>query len=91
MQTVEIATKCGKIKGIDEGEFVLFKGIKYANAKRWEYPTAVTSWDGVYDATEWGDCSYQRRSFEPDEQCNAFYHREFRQGLNLHTARTANT
>lgn len=81
MQTVEITTKCGKIKGVDEGAFTLFKGIKYANAKRWEYPMQITSWDGVYDATEWGDCSYQRRAFEPDEQCNAFYHREFRRGL----------
>lgn len=81
VKTIEINTRCGAIKGIDNGKFNLFKGIKYANAKRWEYPTVIDSWDGIYDATEWGDCSYQRRAFEPDEQCNAFYHREFRRGL----------
>lgn len=80
MKTVEITCPCGKIKGIEKENTLEFRGVKYANAKRWEYPEQVTAWDGVFDATFHKDCSYQRRSFEPDEVCNAFYHNEFRRG-----------
>ncbi len=76
----EKATSCGKIKGIENEKILEFRGIKYANANRWEYPTAINSWDGVYDATRFGACSYQQRGFEADENCNAFYHNEFRRG-----------
>lgn len=81
MQNIKINTPCGKILGIDNDDYVEFRGIKYANAKRWEYPTPVTSWEGTYDATEYGECCFQRRAFEDDADCSAFYHREFRQGL----------
>lgn len=74
----EKETALGKIRGIKRGNILEFRGIKYANAKRWEYPTAVDSWNVVYDATKFGACSYQQRSFEDDEKCNAFYHNEFR-------------
>ena len=78
---VEINTKCGKIKGLAFDYHNEFRGIKYATAARWEYPKLITSWDGVYDATEFGACSFQRRSFEDDSQCNPFYHKEFRRGM----------
>lgn len=81
MNNIEIKTSCGNIKGIDNNDYVEFRGIKYANADRWEYPTQITSWDGTYDATEFGECSYQRRGFEDDATCNAFYHKEFRKGM----------
>lgn len=84
MNTVEKNTPCGKIKGIEKEGIVEFRGIRYATAPgRWEYPETVTSWEGVYDATADRECSYQRRSFEPDEVCNAFYHNEFRRGLSF--------
>ena len=83
MNFIEKDTKCGKIKGIDQGDYLEFRGIKYAEAGRWEYPREVSSWDGVYDATYFKDCSFQRRSFEPDEVCNKFYHKEFRRGLSF--------
>lgn len=83
MKNIELKTPCGAILGIDKEETIEFRGIKYANAKRFEYPTEITQWDGVYNATEFGECSYQRRGFEPDEQCNAFYHKEFRKGMDF--------
>ena len=60
-----IMTKCGEIRGTTcqwDG-VVAYKGIRYATAGRWEYPTPVTHWDGVYEATEYGNCSYQPRAF----------------------------
>lgn len=80
MVTAELETLCGKIKGKEHEKYVEYRGIRYAEAKRWEYPTPVTKWEGVYDATEFGACSYQRRAFEEDARCNSFYHNEFRRG-----------
>ncbi len=76
--TFEKITSLGKICGIENENILEFRGIKYANANRWEYPKAVNSWSGTYDATRFGACSYQQRGFEDDEKCNAFYHKEFR-------------
>lgn len=83
MDKLKINTPCGEIEGIANGDVREFLGIEYAKAKRFEYPVITTSWKGVYDATAFGACSYQRRSFEEDARCNAFYHKEFRQGLNF--------
>ncbi len=80
MDTVKLTTPCGELKGIDRGDYLEFRGIKYATADRWEYPSVVESWDGEYDATEFGACCYQRRGFEEDAECNPFYHKEFRVG-----------
>ena len=83
MNTVKINTDCGEILGIAEEKFYEFRGIRYAEAKRFEYPAMITEWGGVYDATEFGACSLQRRAYEEDEKCNAFYHKEFRKGLSF--------
>ena len=51
-----INTPCGLIKGYDckvDG-VIAFKGIRYANAERFEYPVQVTSWNGIYDASKYG-------------------------------------
>lgn len=75
---------CGKIRGTDcrlDG-VIAFKGIRYATAGRWEYPRQVTEWDGVYDATSYGSCSYQPRAFYNEEENlkKFFYYNEFRKG-----------
>ena len=60
-----INTPCGALQGT-AGRVpgtAAYKGIRYATAGRWEYPVQVTHWDGVYDATRYGACSYQPRSF----------------------------
>lgn len=79
-----IMTKCGEIRGTScqwEG-VTAYKGIRYATAGRWEYPTIVTHWDGVYDATKYGSCSYQPRAFYNEEEVveKVFYYNEFRKG-----------
>ena len=79
-----ITTPCGKICGAPakiEG-IVAYKGIRYATAGRFEYPKEVTSWDGVYDATEYGACAYQARAFcnEADLPEKRFNYNEFRKG-----------
>ena len=64
-----INTPCGQIKGVKskyEG-VVAYKGIRYATANRFELPKLVTYWDGIYDATKYGNCSYQPRSFYNEE------------------------
>ena len=65
-----INTPCGNIKGTStkiEG-IVAFKGIRYATAKRFEYPKEITHWDDIYDASEYGNCSYQPRAFYNEEE-----------------------
>ena len=79
-----INTPCGDIRGTSSGidGIVAYKGVRYATAGRFEYPTEVTSWEGIYDATEYGACSYQPRSFynEEDMPKKIFYYNEFRKG-----------
>lgn len=79
-----INTPCGNIKGTStkiEG-IVAFKGIRYATAKRFEYPKEITHWDDIYDASEYGNCSYQPRAFYNEEENlkKIFYYHEFRKG-----------
>ncbi len=67
---------CGDIKGaLDEGAAV-FRGVPYAETKRFEAPQLVESWNGVYDGTkEEKDC-YQFSAFQSEE--GGFYAKEFR-------------
>ena len=79
-----VNTPCGEIRGC-AGRVpgtIAFKGIRYATAGRWEYPKQITSWEGVYEATEYGNCCYQPRAFynEEENQKKYFYYNEFRKG-----------
>ena len=79
-----VSTPCGELQG-GPGRVpgtAAYKGIRYATAGRWEYPKQVTAWEGIYDATRYGHCSYQPRAFY-DEELNEkkyFYYNEFRKG-----------
>ena len=79
-----IQTPCGAIRGVPGrvSGTVAYKGIRYATAGRWEYPVEVTGWEGVYDASEYGHCSYQPRAFYNEEENlkKIFYYNEFRKG-----------
>ena len=79
-----ITIPCGQIKGTQcqWPGVTAYKGIRYATAGRFEYPVEVTSWDGVYDASEYGNCSYQPRAFYDEETVleKIFYYYEFRKG-----------
>ena len=79
-----VNTPCGAVRGC-AGRVpgtAAYKGIRYATAGRWEYPKQVTAWDGVYDATAYGACSYQPRAFYNEEENlkKVFYYNEFRKG-----------
>jgi len=79
-----VNTPCGPIQGA-AGRIpgtAAYKGIRYATAGRWAYPRQVTGWDGVYDATAYGNCSYQPRAFYDEARTaeKAFYYNEFRKG-----------
>ena len=81
-----VNTPCGAVQGC-EGRVpgtAAYKGIRYATAGRWEYPVEVTGWEGVYDATAYGACSYQPRAFYNEEENlkKIFYYNEFRKGEN---------
>ena len=79
-----INTPCGEIEGTQcqWPGVIAYKGIRYATAGRFEYPKLVTQWDGLYDATKYGNCSYQPRAFYDEEQMieKVFYYNEFRRG-----------
>ena len=79
-----IKTPCGEMRGTATKyeDVVAYKGIRYATAGRFEYPTEVTAWEGVYDATRYGACAYQARSFYDEAQVpkKQFYYNEFRRG-----------
>ena len=79
-----VTTPCGPVQGMAGrvSGTVAYKGIRYATAGRWEYPKQVTAWEGIYDATQYGNCSYQPRAFYNEEENvkKYFYYNEFRKG-----------
>ena len=79
-----VKTPCGEVQGAAGrvSGTAAYKGIRYATAGRWEYPKEVTAWEGVYDATRYGNCCYQPRSFYDETQMpkKLFYYNEFRKG-----------
>ncbi len=81
MKYIQLQTPCGQIKGLNSENCYEFRGIRYATAERFEYPQEVTSWDGVYSALQYGNCACQHRAFDDDATVNAFYHKEFRRGI----------
>ncbi|MBQ8771665.1 MAG: carboxylesterase family protein [Clostridia bacterium] len=79
-----VNTRCGAVQGVQlSNGTIAYKGIRYATAGRFEYPTEVTSWEGIYDASDYGACAYQARSFvnEAELPQKAFYFNEFRCGV----------
>ena len=81
-----IQTPCGPIQGTAGARHgvAAYKGIRYAVAGRWEYPKVVAGWHGVYDATRYGNCCWQSRSFRaPEELEKEFYHNEFCKDLSF--------
>ena len=49
-----VETQEGKLRGFILDGIYTFHGIQYANAKRFQMPTPVESWEGVRDATNYG-------------------------------------
>ena len=49
-----VETQSGLLKGYSMDQVYIFKGIPYAQAKRFHMPEPVTPWEGVRDATSYG-------------------------------------
>ena len=81
MNEYTVQTACGAVKGIERKDSVLFQGIRYATAGRFEYPRPVTGWEGVYDATKQAVNCVQYDTFRKEEKDkDNFYYDEFRKG-----------
>ena len=76
-----LQTACGAVRGTERENGVLFRGIRYATAERFAYPTPVTGWEGVYDATKQELNCFQYDTFRPEaKETGNFYYEEFRKG-----------
>ena len=60
--TVRLRLPGGWVQGYVEGDVLVFKGIPYAHARRWEAPRRVDAWSGVLDARAYGPICPQRGS-----------------------------
>lgn len=49
-----VETKQGKVRGYIYDNISIFKGIPYAEAKRFHAPRQVKPWEGILDATNYG-------------------------------------
>ncbi|MBR4887720.1 MAG: carboxylesterase family protein [Clostridia bacterium] len=73
-----VQTACGPLQGVASTDGITaFKGVRYATARRFAKPQPVTHWDGLYNATEFGDACSQARTYVPE---SSFYGHEFREG-----------
>ena len=52
--TALVSTPAGLIKGYEHNGLSIFKGIPYAQAKRFHAPEPVEPWKGVFDASSYG-------------------------------------
>lgn len=75
---VRLETPCGPIKGLRREDHLLFQGVKFADAGRWEAPVVVERWDGEYDATRQGPLCCQHAQFYQDipEGYSRFYYEQ---------------
>lgn len=80
---MELKTKLGVIKGIERTNHIEYLGVRYAKAGRFEYAKPVEGWEGVYDATSFGDNCPQSRALYPhlEHPSRAFYFNEFRKNI----------
>lgn len=74
-ELVTIHTSCGDITGIQKDGYTEWRGIRYAEAERFEDPVLVTGWEGTYDATAWGARANQYYGFYnmADSNVSQFY------------------
>ena len=49
-----VQTEAGKLRGYEWDGSVIFKGVKYADAKRFMRPEKVQPWEGIKDANSYG-------------------------------------
>lgn len=71
-----VETKYGKISGIEQENYTVYKGIPYAKAPvgelRFKRPQKPESWSGVYAAE-----NFREKSMQRGRQVGSFYDKEF--------------
>ncbi|MFU9137373.1 carboxylesterase/lipase family protein [Erwinia tasmaniensis] len=64
---IRTETAEGRLKGEQENEVCVFRGIPYAappvGSRRWQPPKPVQPWQEERDATQWGNASWQNREY----------------------------
>lgn len=77
-ETVVLRTSAGTLRGIRRDGWLEFRGVPYATAERWEQAVPVTAWEGIRDATRWGDRCAQHKGFygTADTVVSQFYEDE---------------
>lgn len=64
-----IETKYGKLKGLDKGNYVEYRGVPYAKPPvgnlRWMAPREPECWEGVYQATDFKNSCVQEKHLSP--------------------------
>lgn len=87
-----VQTKAGKLRGLIVEDTYIFRGVKYADAKRFRLPEPVQPWDGVKDAIVYGPVSCEMNTPIPHDAYNVphfFYPQdEDCQYLNIWTQHT---
>ena len=78
-------TPLGRIRGLDNGRCLAFRGVPFGKAGRFEYAQAVDRWDGVLDATVFGPGCPQNQAVHEhlEDPVRRFYKREYREGLSF--------
>lgn len=61
-------TKRGKVRGVTRGTTTVFRGIPYAQARRFHEPEPVENWDGVREAIVYGFASPEISTGVPGDQ-----------------------
>ena len=61
-------TKYGKLRGLKSGDTYIFRGIKYANARRFHFPTEPDSWNGIKEAFQYGHVCCELNTPVPHDQ-----------------------
>jgi len=75
-----VETKYGKVQGVIQEDYIVFKGIPYAKPPvgelRWRAPEEPNRWEGVYKADHFGNKCPQDE-VDPDSPWGGFYYKEF--------------
>ena len=76
-----IQTNCGKVKGYEEGNVHIYRGIPYAKTERFT-PPKPWRWEGIFDAAKGETDCYQYSSFfDESKREDPFYYEEFRKDM----------
>ncbi|CAJ1374139.1 unnamed protein product [Effrenium voratum] len=66
----EVRAPAGRLRGAKRGQLHVFLGVPYAEpplgSRRWRPPTALPAWEGLRDATKYGDYCMQEEGGSED-------------------------